>query len=221
MFRVEEVVSKLGESCSAPLVCLIGLADIESTLSHLPVAKEAQAGSTKGCLPNTRVQLLTQIMDWIFDPTGARCLILYGAAGKGKSAVAHSVARILAEMGGISPFFAFDRTDLTRRAHQLYPTLAEKLARYDEQYMAEMRSLGAERLATIDIADQRAHLLLSALRHCTSRVPTVFVVDALDECPQDSDKTSSEREVLMHSLQACIADEQLHHNIRFFITTRP
>ena len=51
-----------------------------------------QAGTSKGCLPNTRVQLLASVMDWVFDPKGPRCLIIHGAAGKGKSAVANSAA---------------------------------------------------------------------------------------------------------------------------------
>ena len=72
-----------------------------------------QAGTSKGCLPNTRVQLLASVMDWVFDPKGPRCLIIHGAAGKGKSAVANSAARILADMGAIAPFFAFDRTNPT------------------------------------------------------------------------------------------------------------
>ncbi|KAI5823239.1 hypothetical protein K523DRAFT_287054, partial [Schizophyllum commune Tattone D] len=205
MFRVEEIVTRL---------------DIENTLCHLPIAKDCQAGSSKGCLPNTRVQLLAGIADWIFDPKGPRCLILHGAAGKGKSAVANSVARILADMGAIAPFFAFDRTNPTRHAHQYYPTLAEKLARYDQQYLDKLRSLRTEQLETIDIEDQHRYLMLSALRLYQTRVPTVFVIDALDECRNDDDGSIGQRATLIRTLRACIWDHELPPSIRFLITTR-
>ncbi|KAL1726166.1 hypothetical protein EV714DRAFT_219843, partial [Schizophyllum commune] len=180
-----------------------------------------QAGTSKGCLPNTRVQLLASVMDWVFDPKGPRCLIIHGAAGKGKSAVANSVARILADMGAIAPFFAFDRTNPTRHAHQLYPTLAEKLARYDQRYLDKLRSLRTEQLETIDIEDQHRYLMLSALRLYQTRVPTVFVIDALDECRNDDDGSIGERATLFRTLRACICDHGLPPSIRFLITTRP
>ncbi|KAL1725732.1 hypothetical protein EV714DRAFT_220770, partial [Schizophyllum commune] len=183
-------------------------------LYHLPVAKDCQAGSSKGCLPNTRVQLLAEIIDWIFDPKGARCLILYGAAGQGKSAVANSVARILADMRVIAPFFAFDRNEASRQAHQLYPTLAENLARYNRQYLESIRLLSSGQLKTLDIVDQHKNLMLSLLQS-TPSVPIVFVVDALDECPDAG------RKFLLNSLRACVTDDTLNRRVRFFVTTRP
>ncbi|KAI5891985.1 WD40 repeat-like protein [Schizophyllum commune H4-8] len=194
--------------------------DNETTLRHLPMAN-TQAGTSKGCRPNTRVQLLAAIMDWAFDTKGPRCLILHGTAGKGKSAVANSVACILADMGAVAPFFAFDRTNPTRHAHQLYPTLAEKLARYDQHYLDELRSLRTEQLETIDIKDQHRYLMLSALRLYQTRVPTIFVVDALDECRNDDDNSIGERATLIRTLCECIQDRELPPSIRFLITTRP
>uniref|UniRef100_D8Q5V7 Nephrocystin 3-like N-terminal domain-containing protein n=1 Tax=Schizophyllum commune (strain H4-8 / FGSC 9210) TaxID=578458 RepID=D8Q5V7_SCHCM len=180
-----------------------------------------QAGTSRGCRPNTRVQLLAAITDWAFDIKGPRCLILHGAAGKGKSAVANSIARILADMGAVAPFFAFDRTNPTRHAHQLYPTLAEKLARYDQQYLDKLRLLRTEQLETIDIEDQHRYLMLATLRLYQTRVPTIFVVDALDECRNDDDNSIGERATLIRTLRACIWDHALPPSIRFLITTRP
>ncbi|KAL1712296.1 WD40-repeat-containing domain protein [Schizophyllum commune] len=182
------------------------------------------AGTSKGCLPNTRVQLLASVMDWVFDPKSPRCLILHGAAGKGKSAIANSVARILADMGAITPFFAFDRTIPSRHAHQLYPTLAEHLARYDQSYLDVLRRLPSTNLRTTDIQDQLQMLMIPALRHCSDRVPIVLVVDALDECPEFGGEGNAhvhDRSHLLETLRVCISDDQLSDNIRFFVTARP
>ncbi|KAL1663070.1 quinon protein alcohol dehydrogenase-like superfamily [Schizophyllum commune] len=179
-----------------------------------------QAGSSKSCLPDTRMQLLMAVMDWALNPNGARCFLLYGPAGMGKSAVAHSTTRMLADTGDIiTPFFAFDRNDASRQAYQLYPTLAESLARYDAQYLGSLRALRTDQLKTIDIEDQYRNLTLSTY-HFTPHAPIVFVIDALDECRNDDDKSIGERAALFRTLRACISDRQLPSGIRFLITMR-
>ncbi|KAI5891990.1 WD40 repeat-like protein [Schizophyllum commune H4-8] len=204
-FRVEDMVEKL---------------EIDNALRHLPVAT-VHAGSTRACLPGTRVEILGLIVDWIFDPKGSRGFILHGTAGKGKSAVAHTVARWLTDAGVATSFFAFERTNRARRANQLLPTLARQLAYLDPQYYRILRSLLPAQMETTDIHDQSEHLILSAFRDYAPILPIVFVIDALDECPNIDVNEIEDRKALLNSLRTCMSDVQLHYNIRIFITTRP
>ncbi|TRM61075.1 hypothetical protein BD626DRAFT_571106 [Schizophyllum amplum] len=200
----------------------------QGVLNHLPYSEDAQAGSTQSCLPGTRVDLLRDIEEWAFDPDRQRGLLLYGAAGKGKSAVAHAVAKRLKEVGALAPFFAFDRTSRNRQAFQMIPTLAMQLACRDKQYRDRLCKLGIDELSTHDLKDQLDCLILELLGDHCGLVPLVFVIDALDECPDwdatddgRSQKLAQDRRTLLESIRTCISTEGLPFNIRFFITTRP
>ncbi|KAL1747110.1 WD40-repeat-containing domain protein [Schizophyllum fasciatum] len=206
VFRLEDIATRL---------------DIDNVLGHLPAAPGVQSGSSRACLPNTRVRLLNEIMEWVFSPASSRGLFLRGMAGMGKSAVAHRVTRLLADMGVPAPFFAFDRTRRAGQANQLFPTLAKQLARHDQQYLETLRALHAHQLESLDIQDQHTYLVSTSLCGCTPLVPIIFVIDALDECPNVDADSSGQRSTLLKMLQKCLADTHLHHYIRFFVTTRP
>ncbi|KAL1711583.1 WD40-repeat-containing domain protein [Schizophyllum commune] len=159
-------------------------------------------------------------MDWVFDPDGSRCFCLYGTAGQGKTAVAHSVARRLADMGVAAPFFAFDRNNRERVASQLLPTIARSLAYVIQHQIERLRKLRADQLETTHIPDQCERLLLSCLRDYSALTPIIIIIDALDECPNDSVGDQKDREAVLKALKTCIAFNDLHHNIRFFVTAR-
>ncbi|TRM57248.1 hypothetical protein BD626DRAFT_515505, partial [Schizophyllum amplum] len=190
----------------------------QSILDHLPHAKDVHAGSTKRCLDGTRSALLDEIEDWALHPESQRGLIIHGAAGKGKSAVAHSVAMQLRKNGFVTPFFAFDRNNGERQAHQLFPTLAMHLAHRYKEYHDELCRRGIDELSTRDLTDQCETLMVSALGNCTATPPIVFVIDALDECPPSS--ATGKRSTLLKELCRCMADKSLPFNIRFLITCR-
>ncbi|KAL1745559.1 hypothetical protein HDZ31DRAFT_36103, partial [Schizophyllum fasciatum] len=173
------------------------------------------------CLPGTRVELLKTILEWVFAVDGSRSFFLTGLAGKGKSAVAHSVATMLNGMGVVAPFFAFDRSDRTRQASQLYPTLAKQLARCNVSYGERLRAMRPNQLDSLDIQDQYRNLMSKALSTCQALAPIVFVVDAVDECPNSGQKENTYRDTLLKTLRACIGSVCLHPNIRFLLTARP
>ncbi|KAJ7790050.1 hypothetical protein B0H14DRAFT_226759 [Mycena olivaceomarginata] len=62
-------------------------------------ARDAGPSASKACLPGTRVALLSRIRHWALHPTSARTILLHGAAGKGKSAIANTMARQLQYIG--------------------------------------------------------------------------------------------------------------------------
>ncbi|KAI5825468.1 WD40 repeat-like protein [Schizophyllum commune Tattone D] len=200
----------------------------ERALEYLPHAKEVYAGTTRSCLPGTRVNLLREIEEWAFDPDGQRALVLYGAAGKGKSAVANAVAMRLRGAGIYAPFFAFDRTARNLQAYQLLPTLAVQLARRNQRYHDALCRIEVDDLSTRDIKDQSDQLVVGLLAGHSDFTPLVMIIDALDECP-DEDATdaarslrlATDRRALLETLSALITDDRLPPNLRLLITTRP
>ncbi|KAG6327063.1 hypothetical protein ID866_12026, partial [Astraeus odoratus] len=63
-------------------------------LNSMSYAEGAGLNTSKQCLEGTRTEILGEIVDWIHsrDPNVPRVLWLSGQAGKGKSAIAHTVA---------------------------------------------------------------------------------------------------------------------------------
>lgn len=103
--------------------------------------------ASKSCLPHTRVAILEQIQVWALNPTGQRALLLHGAAGKGKSAIIHTVAIALESCGvAVLPFFAFNRSVKDRYLSQLIPTWAKQLAELNPhwQYLHYLHTLFPE-----------------------------------------------------------------------------
>ncbi|KAG6827795.1 hypothetical protein H0H92_010454 [Tricholoma furcatifolium] len=106
------------------LMCLI---QDERLLSKLHAAKDAGRVGSKACLDGTRVALLERITAWALNPTGERALLLNGAAGMGKSAIAHTIAKHFEKSGeAIVSFFAFNRSVQERSLSQLIPTWSDK-----------------------------------------------------------------------------------------------
>ncbi|TRM55340.1 hypothetical protein BD626DRAFT_542938 [Schizophyllum amplum] len=194
--------------------------DQQNALSQLPVAKDVEAGTTKSCIDGTRTELLRAISEWAFLPGQQRGFILYGAAGKGKSAVAHTTAMQLREagIGAATPFFAFDRNNRDRVAHQLFPTLAFQLARYNQKYCDSLCNRKLHDLSTLDVADQRKTLVNSLRDDCGTTLPIIFIIDALDECPVSS--ATGKRSILLQELWKCMRDDSLPPNVRFLVTCR-
>ncbi|KAG6806965.1 hypothetical protein H0H92_009342, partial [Tricholoma furcatifolium] len=124
-------------------------------LSKLHAAKDAGRVVSKACLEGTRVELLERIKAWALDSTRERALILHGAAGMGKSAVAHTIARQLEfHDHAIVPFFAFNRSVRERSSSQLIPTWMKWLAESNSNFLGYLWSLKDNELQSTDIAEQ-------------------------------------------------------------------
>ncbi|KAI5892695.1 uncharacterized protein SCHCODRAFT_02298765 [Schizophyllum commune H4-8] len=192
----------------------------EMRLDKLPYARGVRAEPSKRCLPGTRVELLQKIRDWALSPVANRVFLLQGTAGRGKTAVAHTVALSLQEAGFVAPFFAFNRYDQERAAHQLLPTLARQLAERNKLYSQYLCDQPSSQLESRDPATQVQCLIRGGLGDCTVGTPIVFVIDALDEC-SDARLQAEDRRSMLQCLRDCLVDSQLPSNVRFFLTYRP
>ena len=97
----------------------------------LTCADRVGLNEAKKCLDGTRVEVLNEIVDWINDADAAtpRVFWLYGQAGKGKSAIAHTIALQARNIGMLGSCFCFSRVRQHEQLHtKLFPTMARDLA---------------------------------------------------------------------------------------------
>ncbi|KAF8193560.1 WD40-repeat-containing domain protein, partial [Mycena galopus ATCC 62051] len=193
-------------------------------INKLKYAKEAGVQASKACLLGTRVELLTRIRKWALNRATERILLLHGAAGTGKSAIAHTIAQDLYSEGlALVPFFAFNCSVQNRSSSQLIPTWAKDLAELNSRYRRYLEGLRVGDLESTDLAHQRNVLFLEGLtsgfRGITggiqSKKPVIFIIDALDECPQ------SEVHQLFLFLEELVCEPTLPSFVRFLFTYRP
>ncbi|KAG2129788.1 hypothetical protein DEU56DRAFT_710870, partial [Suillus clintonianus] len=153
------------------------------------------------CLQGTRVTLLDKIYGLLDNQEKSRLVWLHGTAGVGKSAVAFSVAermkglKVKEQVAGnekrlLGSFF-FSRKHTKRcTTGYFFATLVYQLASNFPSIQADVNRAIHENPALLDpdksLRDQMEGLFLPPLRRLRFRLcqcpPSVFVVDALDEC---------------------------------------
>lgn len=184
-------------------------------------AKGAGRNPGKECLPQTRQGVIDELVKWITDPDPedtTRLLWLSGLAGSGKSAIAHTVARLFDDQNRLGSFFAFDVSRQTElQPHHLFSTISVDLADLDTNWKSSLwDTIKAKRSlrTTTSIQSQFDGFLVKPAANLTVMGPIVVVIDALDE---SGDEVS--REELLSVLADRISD--LPSNFRFIVTSRP
>ncbi|KIJ42937.1 hypothetical protein M422DRAFT_253724 [Sphaerobolus stellatus SS14] len=106
--------------------------DVDVNLNDMPYAEGARYKSGKGCILGTRVMILDTIIHWAFqEDLKSHICLLMGPAGSGKTAFAHSIARISAGLDCLGSSFCFVCGDSGQRLELYFPTLARDLAPCD------------------------------------------------------------------------------------------
>ncbi|EPS45105.1 hypothetical protein H072_866 [Dactylellina haptotyla CBS 200.50] len=196
----------------------------EAILAKVPIAEGATFGSFQDenepeCLPDTRTELLANIQKWISDPRDKHIFWLCGMAGTGKSTISRTVARTLRGNRQLGASF-FKRGKTNRGdASRFFGTIVSDLRLH-------IPELGPEISQAVEIdpdigrkalREQFENLMLGPLRRLgpisTSILPTVIVIDALDECEGDTTV-----KLLLKFLSQC---RELDIDLRIFITSRP
>jgi hypothetical protein len=158
-------------------------------LSRMMYADGAGRDTGKQCLPGTRTEIISDITDWI-NSTGddvRRVLWLSGPAGKGKSAIAHTIANRFNDVGGLGSCYCFDHQQAADRRHErIFSTIARDLADRDPEMrrvLAEAVNDASSLKTTVDIVQQWDKLLMKPLGKSSGSIvrPVVIVIDALDE----------------------------------------
>jgi hypothetical protein len=197
----------------------------QNLLKSLPTAAEAPFNSYTRqheftCLPNTRVDVLQEIYNWA-DGQDERCIFwLNGLAGKGKSTVAHTVARRYSEQKRLGASFFFSRGggDVSH-AGKFVTSIAVQFAKNApplQHYICEAIKERSD-IASKPLQDQWHQLVLrplSKLNGGSCRFSYILVVDALDECDDDNNIR-----IIIQLLTEARSLETVR--LRIFITSRP
>ena len=169
------------------------------------------------CLPNTRVDILKEIMAWA-DEDDERCIFwLNGMAGTGKSTIARTVARTFYDQRRLGASFFFSRGgEDVSHSGKFVTSIAVQLA---EKSVALQRTiceaiLGQSNIASQTLRDQWNYLIVQPLSKLRADSSLILVIDALDECDGENDI----RVILeLFTESQSLADIRL----RVFVTSRP
>ncbi|KIJ46245.1 hypothetical protein M422DRAFT_250289, partial [Sphaerobolus stellatus SS14] len=182
---------------------------------EFPADVHSRMAPNKGCLPETRKNTLEKLSEWVNDTSQSRVLFLLGGAGTGKSAIAHTIARLFSNRLGA--FFRFDRNHLaTNQAHWFFSSIINRLANWDKNFRRGLLSKYKKgSFQTMEYETQWKIFVEAAIRLKDGIVgPVLIVIDALDESGNINSRKS-----LLHFLTEHAA--QLPSNFRIFVTSRP
>ncbi|QRV97718.1 WD repeat-containing protein [Ceratobasidium sp. AG-Ba] len=164
-------------------------------LPHSPAAMYRSSVSENlgrsRCTENTRVSVLHQLHEWSRNIASEKIFWVNGMAGTGKTTIAYSLCEWLENNHKLAAsFFCSRQLPECRDVNRIVPTIAYQLARFSRPFYHET----AEILATDADAHnqtmdkQLKQLLVDLLSRIKHTLPTdlVIVVDALDECTDDT-----------------------------------
>ncbi|KAG2337953.1 WD40 repeat-like protein [Suillus weaverae] len=198
-------------------------------LIGMEYATGAGLNTSKCCLPNTRQDLLKDIQNWISstEEGAPRILWLSGTAGKGKSAVAHTIANWYITHGGLGACFCFDRTrQADCRQDKIFTTIASELADCNPIMRRALAQAvhdhnGLKR--TPDITKQWQELIIGPTSIASKAIaaPVLIVIEALDESGEANSREQILR-LLAGKLNTSTSQlSELPANFRILLTSRP
>lgn len=173
-------------------------------------------------MPGTREDIIQEICDILNNPDEAapRVCLLTGVAGSGKSAIAHSIARLYDGQERLGSSYCFLSNEVTKRNPQnFFSTIARNLSDHDPQYKAELGRIVKNNRSlrtSVSLSEQFKRLIVEPSKHLHTIGPLIIVVDALDE----SGDQSSRRDLLRIFFEQ-VAENNLPKNLRLLITARP
>ena len=194
----------------------------DHSLSCLACADRVGLNKAKQCLDGTRIEILNEIVNWInnTDTTTPRSFWLYGQAGKGKSAIAHTIALQAQNLGMLGSCFCFSRVRQHEQLHmKLFLTIACDLADRDlhlQPLLVEVTTTNHSLRDMANVAAQWKKLILEPLSKLKGSPigNVVVVIDALDESGVEHTRATVLEVLSAHS-------GELPENIRIFLTSRP
>ncbi|KAI8633781.1 WD40-repeat-containing domain protein [Xylariaceae sp. FL1651] len=238
--EVEKIIHKLAR-CMQPVTTALqidqaialltidknlGNIDQKIVLDRLPEAAGAAFDShaeehNPRCLPNTRVDLLHEITDWVKNPRAKAVFWLHGMAGTGKSTISRTLARSSFDRGQLGASFFFKRGEGERgNVSKFFTTIAAQLIRRKPALAEYIKNAIDADPAILNKAmrEQFEKLILEPLSRLFSRDRKtdvfIIVIDALDECDRDEDIR------LIISLLSRTNASNLPR-LRVFLTSRP
>lgn len=164
----------------------------------------------------TRVDILEQMLNWVYDPLGSVYWVS-GTAGTGKTTIAYSLcAKLESEKKLAASFFCSRLLPQCRDVGLIIPSIAYQLARASQPFRAA--------LCQAMIEEPDAHTRLPEIQFNTLIVGPLFevretlpdnmvvVIDALDEC---------ENEESVGQILELFLAKASHLPVKFIVSSRP
>ena len=172
------------------------------------------SGNRQGCLRGTRQDVLGEIQRWLMDEQDKRVFWLNGLAGTGKTTLTQTFAETSFADGRLGASFFCSRDFAGRSNLQtIFPTLAFQLAYKYPLFRGKLlQALKAiPDIGRVSLCSQMKKLIIGPFN--ASPIPTLIIIDALDEC-KDEEPASAILSILSRYT------DQIP-NVKFFITGRP
>ncbi|KAG9119790.1 hypothetical protein FRC07_005015, partial [Ceratobasidium sp. 392] len=222
--RIQSLLGRLTLNVNMNIWMSIGEQTTALRLGKLPKAPTAMYRSTAsdslrrvGCTPNTRVDVIEQLLSWARDSTSEKVYWLNGMAGTGKTTIAYTLCDHLqrARQLGAS-FFCSRQLPECRDVNRIVPSISYQLSQFSVPFRHALSEV-LERNSDIynqPLQDQVEQLVVAPLRKVahTFTADVIIVVDALDEC---EDKDGVDR--ILGVLLSYVA----YLDVKFFVTSRP
>ena len=171
-------------------------------------------GDRQGCMKGTRRDILSQLECWLNNENDKQVFWLNSLAGTGKSTIAQTFAEMSFADGKLGASF-FCLRDFNDRSNlrTIFPTLAYQLAHRYTPFQEELLPvlIASPSIGRESLCSQMEKLVVGPSK--TIHIPTLIIIDALDEC-KDEEPASAILSILSRYV------DQIP-NIKFFITGQP
>ncbi|KAJ3516045.1 hypothetical protein NLJ89_g1377 [Agrocybe chaxingu] len=175
------------------------------------------------CHPGTRQDILEKLVDWAAEASISHLVMwLFGAAGAGKTAIAGTLAEILAQSDRLAATFFFLRDVETCSSEKHFvATIAYQLAFSIPVLRPHiLKTIEDEPLVLVrSLETQFRRLIIEPMKAMAgplsgSRRPQVIIIDGLDECKSRRAQRAILRIILEHLPTLCC-------HLKFLVLSRP
>ncbi|RXW20070.1 hypothetical protein EST38_g5779 [Candolleomyces aberdarensis] len=178
------------------------------------------------CDEDTRVEVTSEIMEWIQDREGPqRLLCMTGAAGAGKSALQQTIAEICEKGDILAISFFFSVADPSRNTIKAFvPTIAYQLGRRNPDLKRRMKHAVEDEplIFSQSLQAQMDALIVGPFKNLRDMetnvdfrtLPYAILIDGLDEC-----KGEDRQAELLTAIRRCLLADDLP--FRIFVASRP
>ncbi|KAH8809600.1 quinon protein alcohol dehydrogenase-like superfamily [Flagelloscypha sp. PMI_526] len=138
------------------------------------------------CMPNTRLDILSNIYRWVNDLSLPNIAILHGYPGVGKSSIAQSLIEALAKSKQLGARLLCRREESTHHeVKSMWRLIAMELARMQPAFCAAISAQFAQEdpnhLDALSLAELFGAIIQHPMSALGPTTPLVVVIDALDE----------------------------------------
>ncbi|CAE6419264.1 unnamed protein product [Rhizoctonia solani] len=179
-------------------------------------SREADSLHRGPCAEHTRINVLSQIDEWIRNSKSASIFWLCGMVGTGKTTIFYTLCKDLDDQNQLAAsYFCSRYLEKCGNVNRIFPSIAYQIAKFSLPFRRALsRILESKDPQKYQPKVQLKALIIDPLDECKAELnqDLVVVIDALDEC-DGRDSTAQ--------LLSLLIEETVGLPIRFIVSTRP